>query len=304
MKWAMDADQGSRDPELVAAVLAELHALRSERGQIVPEILVNYPALYGLASQTNARDAWIWLRQVSASGATNKFLQAARLTALSEGRDVLSRLTDAGIELDRDQRTIREWSNKGMQALAQLLVDASYLSGARAMHFVDMHFIKIRETEDGEPMPALRIFWAGHQFLEGESVRVYASDPDLGPEQDDYSELGQQLMEVVPTWRQIVPPRGVFTIQTGIEICLPTPLPETLKLITLKFGKQSTQLVRIYNLPVISGKRVSASVFRQGVSFWFGEPPPARRSEFDWGRTQYIKYGDVDEGEELANGSQ
>jgi len=291
----MDSEPGSRDPELVREVLAELRALRSERGRIVPEVLVNYPTLYGLASQTNARDAWIWLRHVSATGASNKFLQAARLTALSEGPDVLSRMTEAGIELDRDQRTIREWSNKGMTALAQLLVDSSYLSGARAMHFVDIHFTKVRQTEGGELSDAMRIFWAGHQYLDGETVRIYETDPDLGPDQDDYSEAGQLLTEITPKWRPIEPPRGVFTIQTGIEVLLPTPLPETMELITFKFGKQSTQLVRIYNLPFLSGRRVSASVYRQGVSFWFGQPPPATRSEFNWGSTHVLQYKDDDE---------
>ncbi|RMB77649.1 hypothetical protein AYK61_15390 [Rhodococcus sp. SBT000017] len=282
MKLAMpeESEVGTRDPELVMAVVSELRTLRSERGKIVPELLVNYPALYGLASQTNARDAWVWLREISKAGSSSKYVEAARLTVFSESLDVLNRLTEAGEILDRDQRTIREWSNRGMVPLAQLLVDASYMSGARAMHFVSIDFVKAGEI-DGSPVVAMRIYWAGHESLRGECVSVYGVNDAQDQVDKEYSELGGPLAELTPEWRNIDIPRGAFSIEAGIQLQLPIPLPPTLKLLTLKFGKQSTQLVRVDNLPLVGGKRMAVSVFRQGVSFWFDDNKP-HREEFTW----------------------
>ncbi|MDY6811140.1 MAG: hypothetical protein SW127_19355, partial [Actinomycetota bacterium] len=163
---------------------------------------------------------------------------------------------------------------------------------ARAMHFVGITFVKIGET-DGLPDAAMRIYWAGHEFLRNEHVRVYGSDEELGREDDEYSELGRLFAEIEPDWRPIDPPKGAFSIEAGMQLRLPNPFPNSLRLLTLKFGKQSTQLVRVDNLPLIGSRRMAVSVFRQGVSFWFDEITP-NRVGFDWGESKDIIPGPPD----------
>lgn len=274
-------EHGTRDSDLLERVLAELKQLRAMKGPLRPEGIVAFPALYGLASQTNAIDCWHWLDEMARSGPRrNHFIEAARLSIFGDGVDVLARLSDAGEALGRDQRTIRTWSDRGLPELAQTLVDASYLAGSRAMHFVDMQWVPDAASPSGS---ALRIFWCGHESLRGEQVGIYECDPTLGADQDDFASLGDCLMQLNPQWREMTPPRGAFGVYCGMHLRLPTPKAVDSSVLTFKFGKQSTQFVRIANLPDIRGYTVCASVFRQGVSFWFEPSTDPRIDAFDWG---------------------
>lgn len=274
-------EYGTRDSELFRDVLAELKRLRSSRGAIRPEGIVNYPALYGLASQTNAIDCWWWLNEMARSGPRrNQFVEAARLSIFADGADVLARFTNAGETLGRDQRTVRAWSDRGLPELAQTLVDASYLAGSRAMHFVDMYWIRDSRSPSGL---ALRIFWCGHKYLNGERIAVYVADPTLGPEVDDFARLGEFLTEIEPLWKPLNPAIGSFTFFAGMHLQLPTLASLYYGVVTFRFGKQSTQFVRISELPEVAGCTVRASVFRQGVSFWFDPKDANKVDEFDWG---------------------
>ncbi|MFN3006651.1 hypothetical protein [Mycolicibacterium wolinskyi] len=274
-------DHGTRDSALLEQVLAELKQLRAMKGSLRPESIVQFPSLYGLASQTNAIDCWRWLDEMARSGTRrNHFIEAARLSIFGEGADVLARLTNAGEALERDQRTIRTWSDRGLPELAQTLVDASYLAGSRAMHFVDMQWVPDIASPSGS---ALRIFWCGHEYLRGEGIGVYTCNPSLTSEEDDFTSLGECLSQLKPTWQELIPIRGAFTVYCRLYLHLPAPSPSDGSVLTFKFGKQSTQFVRITNLPEIHGYTVRASIYRQGVSFWFDRDVGRSADDFDWG---------------------
>lgn len=274
-------EYGTRDASLVKQVLSELQRLRSAKGPLRPEGIVHFPALYGLASQTNAIDCWRWLNDVARSGTRrNHFVEAARLHIFGDGADVLARLTNAGELLGRDQRTIRTWSDRGLPELAQTLVDGSYLAGSRAMHFVDLQGLPDPASPSGA---ALRIFWCGHQFLRGEGIDIYACDPSLGPEADDFTELGELFHRLEPAWEELIPARGAFTVYCRYHLQLPRPDDFDHRVLTFVFGKQSTQFVRITDPPDMPGCTVRVSVFRQGVSFWFDRDRGADDNHFDWG---------------------
>jgi hypothetical protein len=274
-------EHGTRDSALLEQALAELKQLRAMKGPLRPEGIVQYPALYSLASQTNAIDCWRWLDEMARSGTRrNHFIEAARLSIFGDGADVLTRLSDAGEALGRDQRTIRTWSDRGLPELAQTLVDASYLAGSRAMHFVDLQWIPDTASPSGF---ALRIFWCGHEYLRGEGIGVYACDPSLGPDEDDFTSLGECLSQLKPIWQELIPNRGAFTLYCRLHLHMPNPSDSDSSVLTFKFGKQSTQFVRITNLPQISGCTVRASIYRQGVSFWFDRDGSERINDFDWG---------------------
>lgn len=281
----MTEQHGTRDAALLERVLKELKRLRARKGPLRPEVIVEFPALYGLASQTNAIDCWRWLGEMARTGTRrNNYVEAARLSIFGDGADVLARLSNAGEALERDQRTVRTWSDRGLPDLAQTLVDASYLAGSRAMHFVDLHWV----SDDSSPSGfALRIFWCGHEHLRGEGIGVYACDPSLGADGDDFTSLGECLDNLTPQWHDLNPPRGAFSVYCGLHLYVPVPTEPSRSVVTFTFGKQSTQFVRITNLPDIDGVTLRTSIYRQGVSFWF-DAENTEDPDFDWGAAIHV----------------
>lgn len=83
--------------------------------------------------------------------------------------------------------------------------------------------------------------------------------------------------------RELIPNQGAFTLYCRLLLRPPKPNPTASIVLTLKFGKQSTQFVRVTNLPKIGGYTVRVSIFRQGVSFWFDRGNDREVDKFDWG---------------------
>lgn len=253
---------GSRDAPLVEAVLEELKRLASSRGGFHPARLADFPLLYGLGSQPSLNDAALWLETAVRRRAKDRYITAAAMTAFGQGADVLGRLSDAGEELGRDQRTIREWSYRGMSRLAEALVEASFLWGSRAMHTVTLDWGK---APDRENEAVLLVYWRGHAGLVGESIFVYLiEDGDADPP-------FKLLKEVRPSWQPVENARGSFTHHAGVNIRVGHPKNTGIMTFMLKFGTQSTQLVNIVTTPRFKGFRTKVAVFRSGVTYYFEE---------------------------------
>lgn len=252
----------TRDPELLALLERELLRLRTNKGDFRPAKLTLAPALYGLALQPSTNDTWRWiLSQTAALRQANRYADVAFLSIFGPGHDVLARLTVAGEKYDREQRTARDWSDEGIPLLAAALVDATYLYGNQAMHFVEFAWL----VAPSESLAAhhVGITWYGDELLRHETIQVGIDASD------DTFDWDQAAQEIGLVWHPIEPPQGSFTIKASCEFSIPDPRLFDYKPLTFRIGRQFTQMVNIANLPRNSRYAVSATTFRQGVTFWF-----------------------------------
>ena len=253
----------TRDPDLLAAVTRELRHLRASKGDFKTAKLSLAPALHGLALQPSVNDTWRWiLSQTDTLKRANRYADVAFLSIFGPGHDVLARLTNAGERYDRDQRTAREWSDRGIPLLAGALVDATYLHGNRAMHFVE--FVWLRPPPDSTAVHHVGITWYGDELLRHETIQVGIDASD-----DAFEWSTHAAQELGLIWEQLDPPRGAIRLKASCEFAIPDPREFAYKPITFRVGRQFTQMVNIANLPRTYQYAVSATTFRQGVTFWF-----------------------------------
>lgn len=261
---------------LLAQLVNELRALRSMKGGFRVAKLVEAPVLHGLALQPSSNDTWRWiLSHTENLRRSNRFADVAFLSIFGRGEDVLDRLTVAGRKYDRDQRSARDWSDRGIPLLAAALVDATYLHGNRAMHFVE--FVWLTPPAGSAAAHHVGITWFGDELLQHETIRV-----GIDVSKDGFDWDTDAVQEIGLVWARLDPPHGSFTRKAVCEFEIPDPGDFDYEPITFRMGRQLTQMVNVANLPCTERYAVSVTAFRQGVTFWFNGSHRSSRSTGTW----------------------
>lgn len=119
------------DPAVVGRIHAELVALRKNHGQLSITKLAESPLLVDICGEGDLIEAFmVFRRELERFTHGDKYEAAAALSITSPAETVLDRLTMSAERFDyQDQRTIRRWSDKGLQRIAESLVAIANLRG-------------------------------------------------------------------------------------------------------------------------------------------------------------------------------
>jgi hypothetical protein len=140
------------DAELEAVALRELMELRSEHGCLSPQKLAGYSALVRLCGGGDLLDAFFMLRRELRRYQEHgsKYEAAAAWSILADADSVLDRLVETAAHVvpgeDRDQRSARRWSDRGMVVLARDLVYMAQVQGRLGQELLSLDLRGDRST--------------------------------------------------------------------------------------------------------------------------------------------------------------
>jgi hypothetical protein len=140
--------------ELIAAVQAELLALRSAHGSLTVEKFSQYPALRLVCGGDDLLEAFLAfereLRRYTTEGNRNEAaaaisLMAEQATVLARFEEVLGHFEESGGP-ERNQRTARRWSDQGLKTIATELVHVAEVRGRLGSELLTIQISGTRET--------------------------------------------------------------------------------------------------------------------------------------------------------------